>query len=159
MKRTVVSLACSLPNQSFSAIKLIYYAEDDKDDAELFVSAIQEITDDTEIILSTNGSELFGNLNGKVPPIPQFLFLDLNMPLKSGHECLIEIKANTFYNSMRVIVLSTSCTSHDIDRTFVSGADYYICKPSRYDQYRAAIKKVLNASYTRKPSREEFVIK
>ena len=109
---------------------IIFYADDDFDDQEIFITVLNEIIGNAQIILLNDGTELSRNLNDKVPPVPDFLFLDLNMPLKSGHECLREIRANPFFNSMKVIILSTSRSSNEIDLTYKNGADHYICKSS-----------------------------
>lgn len=139
-------------------MKRIFYADDDQDDRELFVTAISSVTENSDVLLANDGSQLCKHLQEKVPPVPDFLFLDLNMPVKNGYDCLKEIKANPFYNSMRVIVLSTSCESHDIDLTYTLGADFYICKESSYERYKTSIKKAIDSPYLTKPSREEFVI-
>ena len=56
------------------------------------------------------------------------IFLDLNMPKKSGIECLNEIKANSKMSEIAIAIYSTSASEEDIEETFVLGANIYIKK-------------------------------
>jgi CheY-like chemotaxis protein len=66
-------------------------------------------------------------------PRPGLILLDLNMPRKSGHEALREIKADPDLRSIPVVVLTTSSQEEDILRSYDSGANSYIAKPVTFD--------------------------
>ena len=75
----------SLPLQTnFS----VYLADDDADDRLLFEEALLEVSGNVMLTIAKNGEQLMGILNTKTPPPPHLIFLDLNMPLKNGFECL-----------------------------------------------------------------------
>jgi len=139
-------------------MKRIFYADDDEDDITIFKESMKKVMHDVDIVCAFTGAELLYNLENKVPPAPDFLFLDLNMPKKSGHECLKEIRNNPFYKHLRIIILTTSRSQRDIDTTYQAGADYYICKPSTLKDYEAALNKLFSFQFKERPAKEAFVI-
>ena len=137
----------------------VFIADDDNDDVELFKLALYGITTDADIVYSANGEELLTNLKHRLSPPPDFLFLDLNMPIKTGYECLKEIKSHPFYKDIRVVILTTSNHQRDIDITYKNGADYYLCKPSSLSEYERVLKKLFSFKFKKIRLKEEFVIK
>src|SRR6188768_4068261 len=106
-------------------LKRIYLADDDDDDCMLFQDALNEMNFKIELTVSKDGEELMKTFEESVPPPPHVLFLDLNMPRKSGFECLREMKQNVKLKDIPVVIFSTSGDQGNIQRTFHEGANYY----------------------------------
>ena len=79
--------------------------------------------------------------------MPHILFLDLNMPRKSGLECLNEIKSNTKFNDIVIAIYSTSASEEDIEKTFVQGANIYIKKPSSFKILKKVLSEVVTTNW------------
>jgi DNA-binding NarL/FixJ family response regulator len=79
--------------------------------------------------------------------LPHILFLDLNMPGKTGIECLKEIRANTRFKDVSVAIYSTSSSEKDIEDTFIEGANIYIKKPNDFSALKKVIKEVINMNW------------
>ena len=62
-------------------------------------------------------------------PRPDLILLDLNMPRKSGHEVLAEIKASQDLRDIPVAVITTSRDKRDILKTGSLHATWYVTKP------------------------------
>lgn len=78
--------------------------------------------------------KFLAKLNGFAnAPRPDFIFLDLNLPRKSGHEVLREIKAKEELRSIPVIILSTSDALEDVEHAYQNHANCYMVKPTNYD--------------------------
>ncbi len=60
---------------------------------------------------------------------PNLILLDINLPKKSGHEVLKEIK-NSAYSGIPVIILSSSESEQDKLKSYKLYADSYFVKPS-----------------------------
>ena len=118
----------------------IILADDDADDRLLFTDAFDELKISTKVHTFNDGVDLMNFLNGETAQLPEILFLDLNMPKKSGIECLHEIKANPKFDDIAVAIYSTSSSEEHIEETFVSGANIYIKKPNDFN----VLKKVLS---------------
>jgi CheY-like chemotaxis protein len=122
----------------------ILLADDDEDDRLFFRDAFEEIKIKTIVHTVTNGQELMDHLAHPETLLPHVLFLDLNMPCKTGIECLHEIKQMDALKDMAIAIYSTSASESDIEETFVKGANVYIKKPNDF----SALKKVLSEVIT-----------
>lgn len=137
-------------------------ADDDEDDRFLFKEAIDEIKIQTKLSLFTNGQELMDYLSLPNVILPQVVFLDLNMPVKNGMQCLKEIRENSELDAMSIAIYSTSSTEKDIEDTFVHGANIYINKPNSFTKLKDAIEKVLQTNWqynTSNLNKENFLLR
>lgn len=102
--------------------------DDDLDDREIFIDVLQDI--DKEIIChtATNGLEALSFLE-KASPLPDFIFLDLNMPVMSGIQFLTEIKRHNKFDAIKIIIYTTSSYEKDIKETQELGANHFLTKP------------------------------
>ncbi|MFE3870721.1 response regulator [Flavobacterium sp. ZS1P70] len=125
----------------------ILLADDDEDDRAFFSEAIMELKMDNKLTLFTNGNGLMDYLVLPDIKLPHILFLDLNMPGKTGIECLKEIRANTRFKDVSVAIYSTSSSEKDIEDTFIEGANIYIKKPNDFSTLKKVIKEVINMNW------------
>lgn len=120
----------------------IFYVDDDSDDQMLFSEAFQEIRKNSPSVLTLykagNGEEFFSILQEK-NIVPHITFLDINMPLKNGFECLAEIRATQQLKNNPVIMFSTSESEDIISKSYSLGADKYIIKPPDFLDLKNAI--------------------
>lgn len=119
---------------------LITLADDDEDDRLFFTDAFEELKINTRVNTVNNGRELLNYLNNPDTVLPHIIFLDLNMPILNGIECLKEIKLNDKFKDIAVAIYSTSSSDQDVEDTFVLGANIYIKKPSNFND----LKKILS---------------
>jgi CheY-like chemotaxis protein len=56
------------------------------------------------------------------------------MPKKDGLEALMEIKKDDKLKDIPVIILTSSGTEEDINKSYILGATFYITKPGIYDK-------------------------
>ncbi|WP_010523511.1 response regulator [Aquimarina agarivorans] len=140
----------------------IVLVDDDEDDRTFFKEAIDEINMNTNLSMFTNGQEFIDYITIPDQNLPQVIFLDLNMPIKNGLECLTEIRKNDLLDKLSVAIYSTSCSDKDIEKTFVLGANVYINKPNSFKKLKSAIKEVLKINWqyhTSNLKRENFLLK
>jgi CheY-like chemotaxis protein len=62
-------------------------------------------------------------------PMPVVVFLDLKLPLMSGHEVLAWIRAQRQLETLVVVVLTSSNEPADVRRSYSLGANSYLMKP------------------------------
>lgn len=118
----------------------VVLADDDEDDRLFFTEAFEELKMQTKVDIYKDGVDLMNALNKLDSVLPNILFLDLNMPMKSGLECLKEIKSNQRFKDIAIAIYSTSASEEDIEDTFVNGANIYIKKPNNFN----LLKKILS---------------
>ncbi len=117
--------------------------DDDKDDCYLFEEILQELPQSTQLVTVRDGEQLLHLLEEKPKQLPDVIFLDLNMPVKNGMECLNEIKAHEKFKSLCVIIFSTSYRQEVTDQLYRKGAMHYIKKPDNVAQLRDLIRQAL----------------
>lgn len=136
-------------------------ADDDADDCLLFEDALREISQQTLLTTANDGIELMDILETRVPPPPDVIFLDLNMPRKNGFECLTEIKHTEKFKNIPVVIFSTSSQPEAINKVYEQGANYYICKPGSFSKLKLVIQKVLSIDWNQNNyprNKENFLI-
>ena len=114
-------------------------ADDDTDDCFIFNEALDELNLSAKLTTVNDGVELMQLLSANDTLLPDALFLDLNMPRKSGFECLSEIKISDKLMNLPVIIYSTSLNMEVVDLLYQKGAYYYICKPGEFDKLKKVI--------------------
>ena len=140
--------------------KHVFLADDDDDDRLLFSDVLKELPSAVELTVAKDGEDLM-TLLGKQAQMPDILFLDLNMPLKNGFECLDEIRKNEKYKNLPVIIFSTSSQPSAIDQVFKAGAHLYVRKPNDFTNLKKVIHHVLSVNWRKNPSqptKEQFVL-
>ena len=132
----------TLPNAK-PFIQHILLADDDEDDCLLFKDALAELLVSGKFSCVSNGEELMQLLTGS-ELLPDFIFLDMNMPRKSGLQCLLEIKANESLKDLPVVILSTSFEPNMMERLYENGALLCMKKPNEFAKLKEAIHSALS---------------
>lgn len=73
---------------------------------------------------------------------PDLILLDVNLPLKNGHEVLQLIKHDDRTRHIPVIMLTTSSSEKDIELSYKNHANCYITKPVEIDDFIAVVRKI-----------------
>jgi len=120
----------------------ILLIDDDEDDRDFFQLALADINNDIGFLSAESGYEAFDLLQNN--KLPNYIFLDLNMPGMSGRECLTELKSNHAFKSIPVVIFSTSSDPRDIKETKQLGAIDFITKPSKISDLVNAINNFLS---------------
>ncbi|MXN91334.1 response regulator [Flavobacterium sp. Sd200] len=124
--------------------KVCFLIDDDEDDREIFSLALEKATNSYSCITASSGPDALALLNADAPFTPDIIFLDLNMPLMPGKECLQHIKNNTKLANIPVIIYTTSSYSKDIDDTRSLGASHFLVKPPGLGILTRALKRLLS---------------
>lgn len=124
----------------------ILLADDDADDRLFFKEAMEEINIDTMVSFVNDGSQLMYFLNQPDIRLPNIVFLDINMPVKNGMQCLKEIRNNRRFKDMLIVIYSTSGSENDMQEAFINGADAYLKKPNNFAELKSSLANVLNGS-------------
>jgi CheY-like chemotaxis protein len=122
----------------------VLLVEDNEDD----IVIIQEVFADMRLASIVNmvrdGEEALAYLGRKgkykVARMPDLVLLDINMPKKNGFEVLEAMKKDPRWQSLPVIMLTTSHREEDVVRAYEKGACSYIHKLIDLDQFKQLIK-------------------
>lgn len=125
----------------------VILADDDEDDRLFFTDAFEELKITTKVSTFNDGVYLMEHLNSADIILPEILFLDLNMPRKSGMDCLKEIRANDRFKDIAIAIYSTSSSEEDVENTFVLGANIYIKKPNDFKKLKKVLSEIVTINW------------
>lgn len=121
--------------------------DDDQDDHEILIAALNEIDESIVCQIALNGEDGLHKLDSQSYH-PDVIFLDLNMPGMTGFQVLKEIKGSVRLKNIPVVIFSTSTNPKDINETRSMGAFTFITKPSHYNDLRDILKNLLRSIFS-----------
>ncbi|MBI3141504.1 MAG: response regulator [Bacteroidetes bacterium] len=126
----------------------ILLVEDNDGDIYLTREALEDSRIINEISVARDGVEaldfMFKTGNHTQATTPDLVLLDINLPLKSGHEVLETLKSDPRTKQIPVIMLTTSSSESDIVKSYAHHANCYITKPVEIAPFLEAIGSIEN---------------
>ncbi|HYX36266.1 MAG TPA: response regulator [Oligoflexus sp.] len=124
----------------------ILVAEDEPGDRELLEIALARNSPNCKMVAVEDGFDALKYLR-REPPFaaaqrPDLIILDLNLPGKHGREVLRELKTDENFNSIPVIILSTSHDDGDVTGSYRLGASSYIVKPGNFRDFNTVVRRL-----------------
>ena len=122
----------------------ILLIEDNEGDILLTTEAFEESKIVNNLKVIKDGKEAIRYFEGLTnnDEKPSLVLLDVNLPKVSGHEVLSYIKSNLKYQSIPVIMLTTSSSERDILTAYKNHVNCYITKPIEVSDFMRAILKI-----------------
>ncbi len=145
-------------------MKKLFYVDDDFDDIETFVTAVKKIEEEQPNKIALNvfseGEALLKAIRA-IKPAEGVVFLDINMPLKSGFDILSEIRKDSEINNLPIIMYSTTSDINAVNTSYDLGANLYAVKPYTLKEISNLIKYVLEINWEGfiTAERKDFIIK
>lgn len=127
----------------------ILLVEDNPDDEELTIRALQRSGLMNEIVVARDGVEaldyLFGTgqYAGRNTQIqPAVILLDLQLPRINGIEVLQRLRADDRTRFLPVVVFTSSNEQRDLVDSYSNGCNSYVCKPIDFIQFSDAVRQL-----------------
>jgi CheY-like chemotaxis protein len=124
----------------------ILVAEDDPTDAYFFQRAFKRAGIPVTLHFVRDGQEVLDYLEGKgqfadrtAHPLPQLALLDLKMPRLDGFDVLEWVRKQPAFNSLQLVIFSSSDEPRHINRAYGLGANSYLVKPHSMDELTALV--------------------
>lgn len=120
---------------------IILLVDDDPDDIEIFKEVVRKDIDSSiNVISSSNGVECLTMLENITPDL---IFLDINMPIMGGKECLEKLQSHEDYKDIPVVIYSTTVNKNEISYFINQGASF-LSKPVSFSNFITPLKTVLS---------------
>lgn len=123
------------------------YIDDDAEDREFFNEAVKGIDPSLMCYMAHDGQEALNDLREMIV-MPDFIFVDVNMPVMNGRQFLLEIKKIPRLRSIPVIMYSTTSHCDEIRKYLELGAYKVLIKPNSLSKIETLVKSVLNDQLT-----------
>jgi CheY-like chemotaxis protein len=152
-----------------TSLKRILLVEDNPNDVELTLAALEEYHLANEVVVVTDGVEALdylyrrGAYAGRPPGNPVMILLDLKLPKVDGLEVLREVKQDPELQYLPVIMLTSSREERDLVESYRLGVNAYVVKPVDFSQFVAAVRHigafwaVLNELPAQRPTQSQSV--
>ncbi|NEO87081.1 MAG: response regulator [Spirulina sp. SIO3F2] len=119
-----------------NSLKKILIVEDNLAHIRLIQEVFKLSQSNYDLAITRNGMEALAYLQQDAPynqaPRPDLILLDLNLPKKDGREVLAQVKADPRFKRIPIVVLSTSASQEDINRSYDLHANCYILKSKNF---------------------------
>lgn len=112
---------------------VILNVDDDQEDREFFCDALREIDPAISCLIAASGMEALALLKNQTI-LPDYIFLDINMPLMDGKQCLKALKSIPEFQQIPVIMYSTTTDTREIKECYKLGAEDFLIKPHSYEK-------------------------
>jgi chemotaxis family two-component system response regulator Rcp1 len=127
----------------------ILLVEDNPGDARLTLEALKDGEVQNRLYVVNSGMEAIAFLRKKGKyadaPHPDFILLDLNMPLMNGSQLLAEVKQDSMLKNIPVAILTGSQAAEDIARAYNLHADCFVTKPIDLEEFIVAVKSIVDS--------------
>ena len=123
-------------------IKIIL-VDDDEDDYILFKNVLDQHTYNTVLQRVTDCDGLMEILDDEKQELPEIIFLDMNLPRKSGLEILRILKLQERLRDIIIAIYSTTCIEKVANHLYELGANFYITKPVKFADMQRVIEAAL----------------
>jgi CheY-like chemotaxis protein len=130
------------------AVPPILLVEDSRDDIELIKAALSTFHVTNRIDVARDGAEALDYLEcrGKYADrdggTPAFVLLDLKLPKVNGLQVLQRVRANQLLRTLPIVILTSSREELDLQRAYDSGANAYVVKPVKFEEFAQAVKEI-----------------
>ena len=129
-------------------LKRILLADDNANDLELTLAALEANRLANEVIVVRDGAEalewLFrrGKFADRDEDLPALVLLDLKMPKVDGLEVLRQIKSDARLRLTPVVMLTASREESDLIRSYQLGVNAYVVKPVEFASFMDAVRQI-----------------
>jgi CheY-like chemotaxis protein len=121
---------------------LIANVDNDEEDRELFNVAVGRVNPNISCKLFTSCAELFDFMETTVT-LPDFLFMDINMPKINGYQCVQRIRAQNKFKHLKIIIHSTAFNPDD-QKEFEDLRLEFLLKPLRLSDLVQSLQKIVS---------------
>ena len=124
----------------------ILLIEDSPSDRLIIGEAFDKSRLSTQLHSVPDGVEAMRYIRGEHPyadmPRPDLILLDINLPRMNGHEVLAILKESPDYQTIPVVVLSSSGAEEDVSEAYRHHANCYITKPVEFKGFMKTVRSI-----------------
>jgi len=118
-----------------------FLVDDDLDDQEIFGMALIGLGDSIKCFFANDGVHALEKLHD-LSSIPDFIFIDMNMPRMNGLQCLQEIKKIDRFSQIPIYMFSTAADPKAINESKKLGAADFLVKPTNISDLTTALETI-----------------
>lgn len=122
--------------------------DDDPDEALFFSDALSDLGLSTAFRYVSNGMDTLPELLKKDGYLPDVIFMDINMPMTNGWECLRGLKSVAEFRSVPIVMYSNSDIEKEGSAASDVGAAAFMTKPTNFDELKSNLSRLINTLFS-----------
>jgi CheY-like chemotaxis protein len=122
----------------------VVLADNHDEDVLIFQLAIEELNIPISLIHVSDGDRLLALLR---QPLPDIMFIDVEMPCKDGVACILEIRKNKAFDNVPIILITGHPHRKYIEQAFSYGANYYLIKANTVEDLCESLKRIFSIDW------------
>jgi CheY-like chemotaxis protein len=119
----------------------------DRDFPQSFLEEVKKVDESATVQSAENGYLALQLLKLLTKKIPDFIFVDVKMPIMDGHEIVHEIRRMKEFSTIPIIMYGTLPDGDEKTQALRAGANYYYQKPTSASKLHQMIKEVFKNQY------------
>jgi len=123
--------------------KTVVLIDDDPDDLFFMKEALDKIDSSLVCFSFTNPEEALRTLTKELVFSPDYIFVDINMPMMTGYDCLRELRKSDGLKETTIIMYSTYLPSIEAEKLKKQGATYSFQKPYKAGEYLSILRNII----------------
>lgn len=130
------------------SLERILLAEDNPQDVELTLAALEDIHLANEVVVVNDGAEALDYLHRRGKHAlrgggdPAVVLLDLKMPKVDGLEVLRQVRGHSGLKSLPIVIMTSSREESDLIESYRLGVNAYVVKPVDFAKFAESVKRV-----------------
>jgi CheY-like chemotaxis protein len=123
----------------------ILLVEDNPADVRLTREMLRETKVRNDLLVAhtaEEAEEILGLTEERHGPPPDLILLDLDLPVKSGHDLLEELKSHSELRRVPVVILTSSEAEEDVIESYDRHANAYVTKPVDLDEITTIVQSI-----------------
>lgn len=115
--------------------RTVVIIDDDSDDLEIMKEALAYIDPSLLCLTFVYPDEAIHLLSGELIVLPDYVFIDINIPRISGRDCMLQIRSLPDFTDVPIIMYSTSMPETMAAALVRDGATFAFQKPFGFEDY------------------------
>jgi CheY-like chemotaxis protein len=125
--------------------KTIVVIDDDQDDLEVMRESISMIDPSLLCLGFISGDEVIRKIANRHILLPDYIFIDINMPGKTGPECLRDLRKLRELDNTTIIIYSTTLPETVSKQLLKAGANFTFQKPTSVREYSKTLEHIFSS--------------
>lgn len=123
--------------------KTVFLIDDDPEDLQFMTDALKRVDSTLVHVSFLYPEEAVKRLTNELIALPDYIFIDLNMPKIPGEECLRQLRKTNKLSKIPIILYSTSMPKEVSERLVNAGASFTFAKPNTEDEYTGILESII----------------
>lgn len=123
--------------------KTVFLIDDDPDDLQFMRDALNQVDSSILCVSFVYPEEAIKLLTKELIVLPDYIFIDINMPKITGEDCLRQLRMDDKFLITPIILYSTSMPKEVSDKLLKAGANFTFSKPNTENEYLIVLESII----------------